>query len=368
MKPQISIVLPTYNGSQYIEKAINSILNQTFQEWELIIVDDCSIDHTYEIIKKYVSLDSRICCTRNEDNLKLPKSLNVGFELSRGKYLTWTSDDNYYHSNALEKMYEYLEHYIDIPMVCADMNIIDEDDKVIRTTSDYDDMRMLYNNCVGACFLYRKTVYDKLGGYDADMFLVEDYAYWIRILCTYGHIGTIDKVLYSYRIHKQSLTETKKKDISSQLARLRLKNIDWLMERLKINPEELTQIYYEMVMSNIDTDELKKKMIAQIPELAIDDDVPFEKHIIIYGAGHYGDIAIDCLDGNISYIVDKDLSKIGREKNGIRIISVAQMMSIVTEYHVVVAVGEEKIYEVLKELYKNGLDRCTVIQRLMTDL
>ena len=103
----VSIVLPTYNGGKYIRDSIESILNQTYTKWELIIVNDCSIDNTYEIINEYAKKDCRIKIINNPINYKLPRSLNIGFENTDGEYYPWTSDDNIFKRNALKKMVEY---------------------------------------------------------------------------------------------------------------------------------------------------------------------------------------------------------------------------------------------------------------------
>src|SRR3989338_2958444 len=107
MHPEVSIVLPTYNGSKYIRQSIDSCLKQTFKDFELIIVDDCSKEDIYQIIKS--CNDPRIRYHRNETNQRLPRSLNIGFSLTKGKYLTWTSDDNFYLPPAIEKMIKILK-------------------------------------------------------------------------------------------------------------------------------------------------------------------------------------------------------------------------------------------------------------------
>ena len=90
---KVSIILPTYNGKKYIRDSIESIINQTYTNWELIIVNDCSTDDTQKIIEEYQQKDKRIIVINNEKNLKLPASLNRGFEEASGEYYTWTSDD-----------------------------------------------------------------------------------------------------------------------------------------------------------------------------------------------------------------------------------------------------------------------------------
>ena len=117
--PKVSIVLPTYNGEEYISNAIESIINQTYNDWELIIVNDCSNDNTLDIINKYALADSRISIIINNQNMKLPESLNIGFRNAKGDYLSWTSDDNMYDSKAIEKMVHYLDSNPNDNMVCS---------------------------------------------------------------------------------------------------------------------------------------------------------------------------------------------------------------------------------------------------------
>src|SRR6266508_190816 len=113
----VSIVLPTYNGSRYLEESIDSCLKQTFEDIELIIVDDCSTDDTPQIVARY--RDPRLRVIRHETNRKLPAALNTGFAASKGTYLTWTSDDNRYAPNAIEVMMQALETSPEIGLVYA---------------------------------------------------------------------------------------------------------------------------------------------------------------------------------------------------------------------------------------------------------
>ena len=105
--PLVSIVLPTYKRAHVLPNAIRSVLNQTYANLELIIVDDNSPDDTPEVVKSF--RDARVKYVRNEPNLKLPRALNKGFSLARGTYLTWTSDDNLFADDAIEKMVARLQ-------------------------------------------------------------------------------------------------------------------------------------------------------------------------------------------------------------------------------------------------------------------
>src|SRR4051794_6743497 len=103
-----SIVLPTYNGSKYLASAIESCLAQTYRNFELILVDDCSKDATPEIIANYAARDSRVRSIRHETNQHLPGGLNTGHKAARGEFLTWTSDDNLLRPDFLAEMVGFL--------------------------------------------------------------------------------------------------------------------------------------------------------------------------------------------------------------------------------------------------------------------
>ena len=102
MDKLVSIVLPTFNGEEFLAQSIESVLKQSYKNLELIIVNDCSTDSTPRIIEEFAKKDSRIKIIHNAINQKLPRSLNIGFNAASGEYWTWTSDDNYYLENAIE--------------------------------------------------------------------------------------------------------------------------------------------------------------------------------------------------------------------------------------------------------------------------
>ena len=105
----ISIVLPVYNGAEHMAGSIESVLRQTWKNWELIIVNDCSTDQTLAVAESYQKKDSRIRVLSNSKNLKLPLTLNAGFAQAKGEYYTWTSDDNLYQPEALSSLVQALE-------------------------------------------------------------------------------------------------------------------------------------------------------------------------------------------------------------------------------------------------------------------
>ena len=221
----ISIILPIYNGEKYMRESIESILAQSYRNWELLIIDDGSTDNTQAISQEYENRDCRIHYIKNEKNMRLPRTLNRGFSLAIGDYLTWTSDDNYYYPTAIEKMVDALKSH-NKDFVFASCDIINADGKVIEVISvnDNSPKMLVGSNSVGACFMYSRKVYETIGNYDPELTLVEDFDYWQRVVAKFSPICISEK-LYAYRWHESALTSTMKKDyFNYNLERTLLKN------------------------------------------------------------------------------------------------------------------------------------------------
>lgn len=235
---RISVVLPVYNGEKFLRKSIESCLKQTYEDWELLIIDDGSTDKSADIAREYEEKDSRIHYYRNAHNMKLPRTLNRGFSLATGDYLTWTSDDNYYYDRAFEKMLKALEDD-DSEFVFASCSIINEKGEkisVISAPADYRHAIWDYD-FVGACFMYTRKVYETIGDYDPDLFLCEDYDYWLRIFASFK-VTYLDEILYAYRRHDKALSETHKEGQYEALEKVLLKNF-----KKKQDPVTLDRFY-----------------------------------------------------------------------------------------------------------------------------
>ena len=227
MNDLISIVLPVYNGEKYLRESIDSVIAQTYENWELLILDDCSTDGTALIAKEYLEKDNRIHYYLNEKNLRLPRNLNRGFSLAKGDYLTWTSDDNRYRPTALEKMLKALKNSNGAQLAFASCRIIDGEGKEIEyiTVSEHSKKCIVGSDSVGACFMYTRRAYETVGDYDPELTLVEDFDYWQRIFMKYPTVA-IEEILYDYRWHDGALTSTMKKEqFNRTLEKMLLKNV-----------------------------------------------------------------------------------------------------------------------------------------------
>lgn len=213
MDDLISVVLPVYNGEKYLRESIESVIAQTYQNWELLILDDCSTDNSADIAIEFAKRDSRIHYYKNETNLRLPRNLNKGFSLAKGNFLTWTSDDNRFKPEAFKKMHQALVSN-KAQFVFASCRIIDAQGKEIEyiMVNGSSKKKLVGMNSVGACFMYTRKAYEQTGEYNPNLLFVEDFDYWQRIYARYGAV-TISDILYEYRRHDMSLTNTMKKDL-----------------------------------------------------------------------------------------------------------------------------------------------------------
>lgn len=209
---KVSIVLPSYNRVKYLQDSIESCIKQSFKDFELIIIDDFSNDGSFKVAVEYSKLDSRIKVIRNNVNKKLPGSLNIAFKKAKGEYYTWISDDNLFLPKALEKMSSCLDNMPKIGLVYANYNLINQYGEVGRSIIQDPPEFLPIRDCVGACFMYRASIARIVGEYNEEMFLVEDYEYWLRFgLIT--NLYHINESLYFYRVHQGSLTKQNKFEI-----------------------------------------------------------------------------------------------------------------------------------------------------------
>lgn len=243
--PLISVVLPVHNGAAFLDEAIQSVVTQTHADWELILVDDGSTDQSPELIQRWVARDERIRAIVLAANGGLPRALNKGFGSAAGEFLTWTSHDNRYHPEALARMLAELTARPEVAVVYAPMILIDNDGRALGTMAVSGPEGLAFANCVLGCFLYRREVQERLGGYNENLVLVEDYDFWLRASCQFK-LAPLDEPLYDYRVHDQSLTAKYPGEVAvkiDQALALWLRKVRW------IGPE-VRDTVYKRLLSN----------------------------------------------------------------------------------------------------------------------
>jgi glycosyltransferase involved in cell wall biosynthesis len=211
MQPLISIIVPVFNGEKYLSEAINGCLNQTYDNIEIIIVNDASTDNTLKIAEDFASKDNRIKIITNLENKKLPASLNIGHKQAKGDYITWTSDDNIYQKDAIAIMHKTLVSSNSDIVYCN--YLIIDDEGILNGQAHLKPIEnLLFYGVIGACFLYKKEVFERNKRYNENLFLVEDYDFWLRALKHSSYVKIDNPGYYLYRYHNNSLTNKMKDD------------------------------------------------------------------------------------------------------------------------------------------------------------
>lgn len=219
---KVNVVLPVYYVKrEWLEKSILSVLEQDYNNLELIIVNDGATEDFSDLINKYQIKKYVV----NERNMKLPYSLNRGFEIASGEYHTWTSADNFMLPGMISRLVRELDRENDLDIIFGKSKKIDENGNFIEMkygeiaaakrsdTSVYDKYlspRYTYFSTLGASFMYRSKVWESLGGYNEAIHGAEDYDFWIRASREFKikRIPWDEEPLYAYRVHSKSISNT----------------------------------------------------------------------------------------------------------------------------------------------------------------
>ena len=180
----VSVIIPTFNVEDYIEEAVKSILNQTYRNIEVIIVDDCSTDKTYEILSCLRNTDNRIRLSQNNINRKIAETLNTAWNLSKGEIIVRMDGDDVSAPDRIEHLVRFLETHPEISLVGTSMTSIDANGKVLGKTTHYSNESFLYStrHLINPCshiWASRYEVYKVLKGY-RNLPGVEDYDFLLR--------------------------------------------------------------------------------------------------------------------------------------------------------------------------------------------
>jgi glycosyltransferase involved in cell wall biosynthesis len=216
MHPKVSVIIITYNRAGLLVKAITSVLSQSYSNFELIIIDDASIDNTKELVVGLMKQDQRIKYFKNEVNLDIAKSRNRGVSLAGGEYIAMLDSDDYWlDNNKLSKQVVYLENNLEVGLVGTAIRCENEKGLVIKEdifATDDAKIRslMLWKNQVAqSSVLFRKLSYIKAGGYDETLNIGEDYDLWLKIGRDFK-LANLTDVTVAYLIHSKGRTKEQK--------------------------------------------------------------------------------------------------------------------------------------------------------------
>lgn len=245
--PKISVLMPVYNGACYLEESIESILHQTFTDFEFIIIDDASTDSTWAILTKYSQQDQRIRLFKNEANLGLTKSLNKGLMLAQGEYIARQDADDVSLLERFQKQTAMLEQHPAVILVSCDLELIDSKGNHIRKLQRACEPTLVawhllfFNYIAGhSQVMFRRQPAMELGGYSETRRYCEDYELWSRLVKV-GDIVISPEVLLKYRLHNQSVSAKRKSEQDIDIIAQSKSNIRQLIGE-ELSLEEVTEL------------------------------------------------------------------------------------------------------------------------------
>lgn len=208
---KVSIITPTYNCARFIGETIESVINQTYTNWEMIIVDDCSKDNTEEVVKQYSQSDKRIKYIKLEQNSGAAIARNKAMELATGKYMAFLDSDDIWTNDKIDKQIKFMEEN-NYNIACTKYEQIDEIgqslNKVIKVKNKVD-----YNGVLLTCPVGNSTVMynvEKLGKFEVpNIRKRNDDALWLQMLKKEKYIYGMNDVLMRYRIRSNSISSNK---------------------------------------------------------------------------------------------------------------------------------------------------------------
>ena len=180
-----------YNGKKFLSKSIKSVLNQTYTNYEFIIIDDASKDNSLELMNSYALKDNRIKIIKNKTNIGLTKSLNKGISIAQGEFIVRQDGDDFFLPNHLEKLLFFFNNNPEYAF-CGVNGFSIQNKKDLLNFFEFNDIRknLLFRNCFNhAGIVIRKNIFEKYGKYDETYRYGQDYELWCRLIYKYGLKG-----------------------------------------------------------------------------------------------------------------------------------------------------------------------------------
>lgn len=229
MNPKISVVMSVFNGESYLAEAIESILDQTFTDFEFIIINDGSTDTSSDILQDYAQQDPRIRLIMFDENIGLASALNHGIHQAQGEYIARMDCDDISQSSRLQQQVDYLDAHPEVCLLGAQMMVVDKDKNplfVFEVPPQHS--LIIWNLFFGRTFAHpsvmmRRGVVLRVGGYDESISAAQDIDLWSRMIGQ-GRFANLPEQLVYYRTHEQA-TSIQKSDQQGTILRLTYKRL-----------------------------------------------------------------------------------------------------------------------------------------------
>lgn len=205
LQPKLSIIVTCYNLGQYLDEALQSVLDQTYANWECIIVNDGSLDSTEEVAKKWLAKDSRFVYLY-KDNGGVSSARNLGIENAKGIYIIPLDADNKLRPEFIKHTIALLDSNEEVDVVYGDAQLFGNKDSVWKG-KPFDIAEMVLNNYIDTCAGFRKSTWEDIDGYDENMpvYGFEDWDLWMRMAVRGYQFLYVEVIFFDYRVRDNSL-------------------------------------------------------------------------------------------------------------------------------------------------------------------
>jgi len=214
----ITIYITNFNYANYIDKAIKSVLNQSYKNFEIIIVDDASEDNSKEILKNYES-NKKISIIYNKKKKGLIRSSNIAIKASRGVFFLRLDADDYLHPNAIGTMFKIIKNSPNTALIFSDFYTFNNRSKKLKRNryKNKKNYSVEDDPVHGACSLINKKIFTKIGGYNSKFDKQDGYYLWLAFLLNNHRVSHCKKLLFFYRKHNKSLSKNLVKIFNTRL-------------------------------------------------------------------------------------------------------------------------------------------------------
>lgn len=280
--PLISVILPVFNAEEYVFDSVQSILNQSIDSFEIIILNDGSTDRTEDIIKSFN--DERIRYFKNEENIKLINTLNLGLHLATGKYIARIDADDIALPNRFEKQVEFLENNPDYGLIGSYAQEFGDSINVVKYAVEDEDIRyafLTHNPFIHSSVMFRSSLFNEYElQYNKKWLHVEDYDLWIRLL-NFTKGKNLPEILVKYRVHNsqishqfRELQQSNAHLIQQQYLEKNIENHNWsrfiikLLNNEKSNISDLVNFIGEFSSKRIENKKIEDRILTQVMKAA----------------------------------------------------------------------------------------------------
>lgn len=256
MKPNVSVVMPVFNGEAFVKEALESILNQSFKQFEIVVINDGSTDKTQEIVTRLASKDARIRLINHPKNSGLIPCLNEGLELAQGNYIARMDADDIAHPIRLQRQFEFLESNPQVIVCGSYIRLFGEKSGIKTYPLVNDELKsslLFFSPLAHPSVMYKKTVIKPIG-YQAGFEFAEDFRLWSRLIDK-GEFAVVPQTLLSYRTNENQISQTKRQlqmKHSRSVAQYLLEKLPLKLSKNELELHMLTMFPEDMTTKNLE--------------------------------------------------------------------------------------------------------------------